>query len=202
MTAVRTGLSTAILLACALVAGCGDRGDSRRACCGVLTRNQARGVQAISRELGLSEVLWSVTAKDYRMLFIGTFLVAIANGTVLRAPLRAGDPILPVHAVAQVQTAFSSHLSAGRRAITMPVDAINSVSGLLQPGDLIIVAARPSVGKSAFVANVAKASRKDARDAVRARMEAVQGRAARAARPAGSSNKDDARACIFGVKLS
>lgn len=59
------------------------------------------------------------------------------NGTVLRAPLRAGDPILPVHAVAQVQTAFSSHLSAGRRAITMPVDAINSVSGLLQPGDLI-----------------------------------------------------------------
>jgi pilus assembly protein CpaB len=59
------------------------------------------------------------------------------NGTVLRAPLRAGDLILPVHAVAQVQTAFSSHLSAGRRAITMPVDAINSVSGLLQPGDLI-----------------------------------------------------------------
>lgn len=59
------------------------------------------------------------------------------TGTVLRVPLRGGDPVLEVHATNQVQTAFSSHLSTGRRAITMPVDAINSVSGLLQPGDLI-----------------------------------------------------------------
>lgn len=59
------------------------------------------------------------------------------SGSVLRAPLRAGDPVLPVHAAVQESEAFSSHLSAGRRAITMPVDAINSVSGLLQPGDLI-----------------------------------------------------------------
>lgn len=58
-------------------------------------------------------------------------------GTVLRSPLRAGDPVLPAHAMAQQQTAFSTHLATGRRAITMPVDAINSVSGLLQPGDLI-----------------------------------------------------------------
>src|SRR3546814_1658428 len=59
------------------------------------------------------------------------------SGAVLRAPLRSGDPILPVHATAHEAGAFSSFLSSGRRAITMPVDAINSVSGLLQPGDLI-----------------------------------------------------------------
>ncbi|HUG58208.1 MAG TPA: Flp pilus assembly protein CpaB [Candidimonas sp.] len=59
------------------------------------------------------------------------------SGTILRSPLRAGDPVLPAHAMAQQQTAFSNHLATGRRAITMPVDAINSVSGLLQPGDLI-----------------------------------------------------------------
>lgn len=59
------------------------------------------------------------------------------SGTVLRSPLRGGDPVLPAHAIVQQTTAFSSHLAAGRRAITMPVDAINSVSGLLQPGDLI-----------------------------------------------------------------
>lgn len=59
------------------------------------------------------------------------------SGTLLRSPLRAGDPVLTVHAMAQQQAAFSAHLAAGRRAITMPVDAINSVSGLLQPGDLI-----------------------------------------------------------------
>ncbi|MGB6104588.1 MAG: Flp pilus assembly protein CpaB [Pusillimonas sp.] len=58
-------------------------------------------------------------------------------GTVLRAPLRGGDAVLQVHTTAQDQTAFSSHLSVGRRAISMPVDAISSVSGLLQPGDLI-----------------------------------------------------------------
>lgn len=59
------------------------------------------------------------------------------TGTVLRAPLRSGDAVLQVHTTVQAQAAFSSHLSAGRRAISMPVDAINSVSGLLQPGDLI-----------------------------------------------------------------
>jgi pilus assembly protein CpaB len=59
------------------------------------------------------------------------------SGTVLRAPLRSGDPVLPVHAAAHETGAFSSYLASGRRAITMPVDAINSVSGLLQPGDLI-----------------------------------------------------------------
>src|SRR5690606_26230277 len=59
------------------------------------------------------------------------------TGTVLRAPLPSGDAVLQVHTTVQAQAAFSSHLSAGRRAISMPVDAINSVSGLLQPGDLI-----------------------------------------------------------------
>jgi pilus assembly protein CpaB len=58
-------------------------------------------------------------------------------GTILRAPLRAGDAVLPVHTAMQEQNSFSSHLMSGRRAITMPVDAISSVSGLLQPGDLI-----------------------------------------------------------------
>lgn len=59
------------------------------------------------------------------------------QGTVLRSPLRGGDLILPVHTASHQHTAFSSRLVAGRRAITMPVDAINSVSGLLEPGDLI-----------------------------------------------------------------
>lgn len=58
-------------------------------------------------------------------------------GAVLRTPLQAGDLLLSVHADVVHDTAFSRVLSAGRRAVTMPVDAINSVSGLLQPGDLI-----------------------------------------------------------------
>ena len=59
------------------------------------------------------------------------------TGTILRSPLRSGDAVLQAHTEAQDHAAFSSYLSSGRRAISMPVDAINSVSGLLQPGDLI-----------------------------------------------------------------
>ncbi len=56
---------------------------------------------------------------------------------VLLAPLRGGDPILPVHTMLAHRAPFSSRLAEGRRAITIPVDAINSVSGMLEPGDLI-----------------------------------------------------------------
>lgn len=59
------------------------------------------------------------------------------EGRVLQSALAAGDMVLPVHVRAPDVAAFSTRLLNGRRAITMPVDAINSVSGLLQPGDLI-----------------------------------------------------------------
>lgn len=58
-------------------------------------------------------------------------------GMMLRTALRAGDLVLPVHGRRTETATFSSQLGEGRRAITMPVDAISSVSGLLQPGDLI-----------------------------------------------------------------
>jgi len=59
-------------------------------------------------------------------------------GSVLRAPLRAGDMVLAAHTQAHIATAgFSARLAQGRRAVTLPVDVVNAVSGLLQPGDLI-----------------------------------------------------------------
>src|SRR3546814_18359219 len=51
--------------------------------------------------------------------------------------LRAGDPMLPTHTMLTENHPFANRLGQGRRAITMPVDVINSVSGLLEPGDLI-----------------------------------------------------------------
>ena len=59
------------------------------------------------------------------------------SDTALRAPLRAGDVILPIHMASGNSEAFSSRVGQGRRAMTIPVDVINSVSGLLEPGDLI-----------------------------------------------------------------
>jgi pilus assembly protein CpaB len=58
------------------------------------------------------------------------------EGLVLTTALRAGDAVLPVHTL-RPQSAFSTQLAPGRRAITLPVDQVNSLSGLLQPGDLI-----------------------------------------------------------------
>ncbi len=59
------------------------------------------------------------------------------QGMVLTTSVQAGDAILPAHLEDGRAAALSSQLSSGRRAVTLPVDAINSQSGLLQPGDLI-----------------------------------------------------------------
>jgi pilus assembly protein CpaB len=59
------------------------------------------------------------------------------SGAVLQVSLRAGDPILSALAARAAADPFSSRLGKGRRAMTIPVDVINSVSGLLEPGDLI-----------------------------------------------------------------
>ena len=58
-------------------------------------------------------------------------------GRQLAGPVQAGDPVLDLHVQHAAKPAFSNQITPGRRAITMPVDRINSVSGLLQPGDLI-----------------------------------------------------------------
>lgn len=60
------------------------------------------------------------------------------NGAILVAPLKSGEPILAVHVTHKpVEPPLSLQLAPGRRAITIPVDEISALSGLLQPGDLI-----------------------------------------------------------------
>lgn len=63
--------------------------------------------------------------------------VSYVVGQVLTVALKAGDAIGAAHTRGAGPPPFSSQLGAGRRAITMPVDAINAVAGLLKPGDLI-----------------------------------------------------------------
>ena len=58
-------------------------------------------------------------------------------GMALRDEVGAGEMLLPVHIAQSKSDAFSTQLATGRRAITMPVDQINSLSGLLQAGDLV-----------------------------------------------------------------
>lgn len=51
--------------------------------------------------------------------------------------LKRGDVLLPVHTEGNGNKVFSSTLGVGKRALTFEVDTVNSVSGMLRPGDRI-----------------------------------------------------------------
>lgn len=59
------------------------------------------------------------------------------EGQALAFNVKAGEMILWSLLEGKKAPTFSARVDAGRRAITVPVDEINSMSGLLEPGDLI-----------------------------------------------------------------
>jgi pilus assembly protein CpaB len=63
----------------------------------------------------------------------------------LAVPMKRGDVLLPVHSEGNGGQVFSATLKKGLRALTFEVDAVNSISGMLRPGDRIdlIYSARP-----------------------------------------------------------
>ena len=58
-------------------------------------------------------------------------------GQQLAYPVARGEMLLWSLLEGQRSATFSARVPAGRRAITVPVDEINSISGMLQPGDHI-----------------------------------------------------------------
>jgi pilus assembly protein CpaB len=60
-----------------------------------------------------------------------------AEGAVLAYPALAGEPLIWSQLEGQRTPTFSARLSPGRRAVTVPVDEISSLSGMVEPGDLI-----------------------------------------------------------------
>jgi pilus assembly protein CpaB len=60
-----------------------------------------------------------------------------AEGQALAYSVKAGEMILWGLMEGKKVPTFSARVEPGRRAITVPVDEINSISGLLEPGDLI-----------------------------------------------------------------
>jgi pilus assembly protein CpaB len=59
------------------------------------------------------------------------------QGQRLAVAMKRGDTLLPAHVDGQGAMVFSAMVKAGRRALTFEVDAVNSVSGMLRPGDRI-----------------------------------------------------------------
>ena len=99
----------------------------------VVARDVAAGTRIQPSDLALRRFPAALVSSDS----LSDQDYGVLEGGILQTSLRAGDLLLPVHITKPSAGAFSSTLREGRRAITMPVDAINAVSGLLQPGDLI-----------------------------------------------------------------
>lgn len=70
-------------------------------------------------------------------------------GARLTVPLRAGEPLLKTVLEGADAGTFAARVPAGVRAFTVMVDEVNSLSGMLQPGDridLLLSARPPSTG--------------------------------------------------------
>lgn len=59
------------------------------------------------------------------------------EGQILAYPVKSGEMILWSLLEGRKSPSFSARVAAGRRAMTVPVDEINSISGMLEPGDTI-----------------------------------------------------------------
>lgn len=59
------------------------------------------------------------------------------DGKAIAFNIRSGEMIMWSQMEAQRAPTFSARLAPGQRAITVVVDEINSISGMLEPGDLI-----------------------------------------------------------------
>lgn len=59
------------------------------------------------------------------------------DGQVLAYPVKSGDTIIWGLMEGKKVPTFSARVEAGHRAMTVPVDEINSISGMLEPGDMI-----------------------------------------------------------------
>jgi len=68
---------------------------------------------------------------------IATDNVTRVVGMRATAELVAGQPILNAHIELPVETGLATRLANGKRAVTIQVDQISSLSGMLNPGDVI-----------------------------------------------------------------
>ena len=67
------------------------------------------------------------------------------DGEALLVGVRAGEPLLPVYTVTRGGAYFSGNVKEGRRALTIEVDELSSIAGMVRPGDRIdlIMTAKP-----------------------------------------------------------
>jgi pilus assembly protein CpaB len=70
-----------------------------------------------------------------------------AEGAALAYPVRQGEPVLWSQLAGQRAPSFSARLAPGRRAVTVAVDEISSLSGMVEPGDRIDLVVSTRMGE-------------------------------------------------------
>jgi len=99
----------------------------------VFNRNLPAGTIIEREDLAIREMpleyvsAQSMDPKDHAQLI----------GQMLKYTVHAGESAMPFHVEPVVQPAFSRRIQSGRRALSIAVDRVNSISGLIRPGDLI-----------------------------------------------------------------
>lgn len=93
----------------------------------------ARGVKLDSQNVAVR----GVPAEYAHSVAVTPDDFARIDGQPLAYPLKAGEMVLWGLLETQRAPSFSSRVESGRRAMTVPVDEINSISGMLEPGDLV-----------------------------------------------------------------
>jgi pilus assembly protein CpaB len=110
-----------------------------------------------SRDLRAGDLLTTATLafREIPALFVSSGSVSVRDvesvlGRTVSVPLRAGDPLFSSILESSATPVLSASLAQGLRAVTFPVDEVNSFSGLLVPGDVIdlLLASDPGAGGS------------------------------------------------------
>lgn len=109
-------------------------------------------VVVASRSLSAGELIDSsvVSVREIPLEFVNKTTVIpdtydTVDGQALQVDVQRGEPLLTSYTASRGGEVFAAVIKAGRRALTLEVDEINSISGMLRPGDRIdlLLTARP-----------------------------------------------------------
>ncbi len=122
---------------------------------------ETRPVVVASRDLAPGETINNSTAavREFPKEFLhdsalGPTEFNRIDGEALLIGVRAGEPLLPVYTVTRGGAYFSGSIQEGRRALTIEVDELSSIAGMVKPGDVmdLIMTAKPPQGTGSAVA--------------------------------------------------
>lgn len=108
------------------------------------SRSETQGVLVAKQDLAKGTVLSraTVAVRDVPKDYVQSSALVHADfdriaGRTLEHGMQSGDMLMWSLLEGQKVPTFSARIEVGRRAITVHVDEINSISGLLEPGDAI-----------------------------------------------------------------